>query len=156
MSGFRNTPRFLLRLIHFPPRLAYAIGLGPVIGRLVMLLATTGRKSGKPRITPLQYEEQDEKIYLGSALGVQADWVRNIMANPVVNVQVGSRRFSGLAEVVTDPARIADFLELRLHHHPRMISAMLRGEGFSMPPTRQDLEKYAVQLALVIISPLGK
>jgi len=34
----------------------YAVGLGPVVGRLVLLLTTTGRKTGLPRVTPLQYE----------------------------------------------------------------------------------------------------
>jgi deazaflavin-dependent oxidoreductase (nitroreductase family) len=135
-------PQIFSQVIHFPPRLAYAIGLGPVIGRLVMLLATTGRKSGKQRITPLQYEEQDEKIYLGSALGVQADWVRNIMANPVVNVQVGSRRFSGLAEVVTDPARMRTSWNYACIITPDDIRHA--AWEASVAATRQDLEKYLV------------
>ena len=31
----------------------YALGLGRLIGRLILLLTTTGRKSGLPRVTPL-------------------------------------------------------------------------------------------------------
>ena len=38
-------------------RVLYAIGLGPLIGRIILLLTTTGRKSGKKRVTPLQYEK---------------------------------------------------------------------------------------------------
>ncbi|MGB7537865.1 MAG: nitroreductase family deazaflavin-dependent oxidoreductase [Anaerolineales bacterium] len=153
MSGFQSTPKILLRLIHWPPQFAYALGLGPVIGRLVLLLTTTGRKSGKPRVVPLQYEEIDGKIYLGSSRGTDADWVRNIRANPKVDVRVKARRFSGTAEVVTDVKRNADFLEVRLERHPRMIGAMMKGEGLSGKPDRRALERYAAQIALVVITP---
>jgi len=42
----------------------YRAGLGPVIGRVVLLLTTTGRRSGLPRVTPLQYEQIDGAIYV--------------------------------------------------------------------------------------------
>ena len=153
MAGFSQTPKFILRLIHLPPRIVYAIGLGPLIGNILLLLTTIGRRSGKPRVTPLQYEEIDGKIYLGAALGPKADWFRNIQANPKVEVRVKSQKFSGLAEMITDTKSIADFLEIRLRRHPRMIGAMLRAEGLRMPPARGDLEQYAAQLTLVAIKP---
>jgi len=153
MTGFSQTPKFILRLIHLPPRIVYAIGLGSLIGNVILLLTTIGRKSGKPRVTPLQYEEIDGKIYLGAALGQKADWFRNIQANPKVEVHVKSQHFSGLAETITDTKQIADFLEVRFRRHPRMIGAMLRAEGIRMPPERGDLEQYATQLTLVAIKP---
>jgi deazaflavin-dependent oxidoreductase (nitroreductase family) len=153
MSGFADAPKFLLRLIHWPPRIAYALGLGPLLGRMVLLLTTSGRKSGKPRVVPLQYEEINGRYYLGSARGTEADWVRNIRANPEVNVRVKGRSFSGRAEVVTDAGRTADFLEVRLRRHPRMIGAMMKGAGLSATPSRGILERYAARIALVIITP---
>jgi len=153
MSGFASAPKFLLRLIHWPPQIAYALGLGPLIGRLVLLLTTTGRKSGKPRVVPLQYEEIDGRICLGSSRGIKADWVCNILADPHVEVRVKARRFKGTAEVVTDAARIADFLEVRLRRHPRMIGAILKMEGVSGAPGLADLEKYAAQSAIAVITP---
>jgi deazaflavin-dependent oxidoreductase (nitroreductase family) len=156
MSGFASVPKFLLRLIHWPPQIAYAIGLGPLLGRLVLLLTTTGRKSGKPRVVPLQYEEIGGKIHLGSSRGEQADWVKNIRANSKVEVRVRARRFTGTAEVITDAVRIADFLEVRLQRHPRMVGAMLGGEGISGAPDRKALERYAGNLSLVVITPQAK
>jgi deazaflavin-dependent oxidoreductase (nitroreductase family) len=153
MAGFNQTPKFLLRLIHLPPRILYALGLGPVIGRFVLLLTTTGRKSGKPRVTPLQYEEIGGKIYLGAALGKKADWVRNIQAHPQVEIRLKGRRFMGRAETVTDPQQIADFLEVRLQHHPKMVGAMLRAEGIALPPGREELVRYAAQLCVIVIHP---
>ncbi len=129
----------------------YRAGLGPVIGRLVLLLTTTGRKSGLPRLTPLQYEEVDGAIYVASARGTKADWFRNILANRCVRVRIGTREFDALAEPVTDSCRIADFLELRLHRHPRMVGAILRSEGLPTSPSRLELEAYAQRLAMVIL-----
>lgn len=135
-------------------RFLYAIGLGPVIGRIVLLLTTTGRKSGQPRITPLQYEQIDGAYYLGAARGLKADWVRNLQTNPHVELRVGAKRVSGLAEVVTDPQRMADFLEVRLQRHPLMIGLIMqKAHGLPKHPSRVQLEKLAENEAVVIVRP---
>ena len=151
---FASLPKPILRLLKYPPRLAYALGLGTWVGCLVLLLTTTGRKSGLPRVTPLQYEEINGDIYIGSARGTQADWFRNIQANPQVEVRVKSRRLRGIAEPINDPQQIADFLEVRLVRHPRMLGGMLRAEGLPGKPTREQLAAYAQNLAMVKITAL--
>lgn len=135
-------------------RVLYAIGLGPIVGKIILLLTTTGRKSGKLRVTPLQYEEIDGAYYLGAARGLQADWVRNIQANPQVEIRVKSRHFQGCAEIVTDPARIADFLEVRLERHPFMLGMMMeKAHHLPKRPSRAQLEELAKDEALVIVRP---
>jgi len=136
-------------------RVLYAIGLGPLIGRIILLLTTTGRKSGLKRVTPLQYEEIDGKYYLGSARGLNADWVRNIQANPQVNIRVKSDSFQGHAEIVTDPSRFADFIEVRLERHPLMIGLIMQKvHGLPKEPSREQLEKLAEKEVFVIVTPL--
>ena len=129
------------------------IGRGP--RSVVLLLTTIGRKSGQPRVTPLQYEEDQGVIYVASARGPSADWFRNIQANPRVKVQIADRVFEGLAEPIVDPARIADFLLLRLKRHPIMMRAMLALEG-QWRSRRADLERFAANKALVAIRPSEK
>jgi len=124
------------------------------MSHLVLLLTTTGRKSGLLRTTPLQYEEIDGVYYVASARGRQADWFRNLQANPCVHVRVQEREFDTLAETITDPARIADFLEYRLRRHPRMIGAMLRMEGLPAGYSRVELEEFAAEKALVALRPI--
>ena len=132
-----------------------------VIGRgrgprgAVLLLTTIGRKSGQPRVTPLQYEEERGVIYVAAARGPHADWFRNVQANLQVKVQIADRVFEGLAEPVVDPARIADFLLLRLKRHPIMMRAMLALEG-QWRCRRADLERFAADKALVAIRPSEK
>ena len=155
MGKTEGIPRFIWRLMHFlPPRLAYSIGLGSLVGKFVLLLETTGRKSGLPRVTPLQYDEIEGMIYVGSARGVKADWFQNLVANPTVTLTVGSRQFQGHADPITDPAQIADFLELRLELRPRFIGALFRVEGIGPRPTREQLVQYAENRALVAIRPI--
>lgn len=150
MTERRKPPRFVWRLMKLP-RIWYKLGLGPIVGRIYLILTTTGRKTGLLRETPLQYEEADGVIYVGSARGTEADWVRNILANPNVSVRLKAGQFEGVAEVITDPGRIADFLQLRLERRPRMMGAMLRAEGLPPNPTRADLEAYAARTAVVAI-----
>jgi deazaflavin-dependent oxidoreductase (nitroreductase family) len=80
----RPGTRKLYKFFNKPPRIAYALGLGPIIGRLVLLLTTRGRKTGLLRVTPLQYEQIEGKYYVGSAFGTRTDWYRNILADPGV------------------------------------------------------------------------
>ncbi len=137
-------------------RALYALGLGPLIGRIILLLTTTGRKSGLKRVTPLQYEKIDDDYYLGAARGLKADWVRNIQANPQVEIRVGAKSFHGAAEIVTDAGRFADFLEVRLARHPRMVGFLMeKAHGLPRRPSREQLEGLAKEGAVVIVRPMA-
>ncbi len=139
----RRISRFVIRQV--------AAGRGPA--RVVLVLTTTGRKSGLPRQTPLQYEQVGDDYYIGSARGPQADWFRNLRVTPSVTVLVGGKELNAQAEAVTDPLRIADFLALRLERHPRMVGLIMHLEGFPLRYTRADLEKFAVGKAVAILHP---
>jgi deazaflavin-dependent oxidoreductase (nitroreductase family) len=58
----------------------------------LLLLTTTGAKSGQPRVSPLAYFRIDGKlIIIGSFAGapVNPAWVHNLRANPGAHVEVG-------------------------------------------------------------------
>jgi deazaflavin-dependent oxidoreductase (nitroreductase family) len=62
----------------------------------LLLLTTTGAKSGKERISPLAYFRVDGKlIIIGSFAGapVNPAWVHNLRANPQAHVEVGTDAF---------------------------------------------------------------
>jgi len=146
--------RFVTRLFNLGPRLAYAIGLGPIVGRAVLLLTTRGRKSGLPRVTPLVYEQQGDTIIVASARGPSADWLRNIQSDPRVRARAAGREFLGTAEVVLDPDRIADCLQRQYDRHPSAFAMILRAEGVPIPPGRADLIRLAPRRPMVIIHPV--
>jgi deazaflavin-dependent oxidoreductase (nitroreductase family) len=66
---------------------------GPFEGGDLLLLHTTGAKSGKPRISPLAYLTIDGKmIIFGSYAGAPKDpaWVHNLRATPHARIEVGT------------------------------------------------------------------
>ena len=66
---------------------------GPFEGATLLLLTTTGAKSGQPRLTPLAYLTIDDKmIIIGSKAGADTnpDWVHNVRANPRAHIEVGT------------------------------------------------------------------
>ena len=77
-----------------------------VLGVPTLLLTTTGRRSGKPRITSLVYA-RDGDDYLVVASNGGADqapaWLHNLRANPDVEIQVGRERSPAVARIVEPP-----------------------------------------------------
>ena len=64
-------------------------------GAPILLLVTTGRKSGEKRTAPLLYlEDGDRVIIVGSQGGMTKDpqWVKNIDADPDVEIEIGRSR----------------------------------------------------------------
>jgi deazaflavin-dependent oxidoreductase (nitroreductase family) len=66
------------------------------------LLETTGRISGRPRHTPIANGMVGNEFWLIAAHGDQADYVRNIRANPRVRVKARGRWRSGNAVPLPD------------------------------------------------------
>jgi deazaflavin-dependent oxidoreductase (nitroreductase family) len=70
--------------------------LGSVgLGRRILLLTTTGRKSGTARTSPLVYmADGDRFVVYGSNGGKETPpaWLLNLEANPDAEVEIGSRR----------------------------------------------------------------
>lgn len=88
------------------PMLASPLGAwvgSPVVG-FMALLTTTGRRSGLPRRTPLNYAILDGGIYLLAGFGERTDWLDNLRADARVEVRLPGRTVVGDARVVTDPA----------------------------------------------------
>lgn len=73
----------------------------------VMLLTTTGAKTGKPRTLPLVYlDDGDAIILIASNYGRTSHpaWYRNLVANPKVEVLAGKKSGTYSASEITDAA----------------------------------------------------
>jgi deazaflavin-dependent oxidoreductase (nitroreductase family) len=94
VPAFTPTP-LMLRIISRMHTFLYRISGGrftySLLGRGMLLLTTTGRKSGRRYTTPLQYfKDGDDIVIVGSNAGNErhADWWLNLLANPEAGVQV--------------------------------------------------------------------
>ena len=81
---------------------------GPFEGAAMVLLTTTGAKSGQPRTTPLVYlPHGDQVIIFASKAGAPTnpDWYHNLIAHPTVNIEVGTDTYEATAVEVTGEER---------------------------------------------------
>jgi len=81
---------------------------GQFEGAPLLLLTTTGAKSGASRVNPLAYlADGDRHVIIASYAGAPTNppWYYNLVANPDVDVEVGKQRFKARATVLKDPER---------------------------------------------------
>lgn len=93
--------------------LMWRLGMGgavngwPEVAGRIMVVTTRGRRSGRPRRTPLNYTIIDGEIYCTAGFGSVSDWYRNILRDPQVEVWLPDGWWAGVAEECSEsPARI--------------------------------------------------
>jgi deazaflavin-dependent oxidoreductase (nitroreductase family) len=81
-------------------------------GRTMLLLTTTGAKSGQRRTIPLVYLLDDNRRYIFATKGgapTNPDWYHNLVAHPQVTVEIGNgsetETFEAIATVITGEER---------------------------------------------------
>ena len=77
-------------------------GGGAMKGRPLLLLTTTGAKSGQLRTKPMMFiPDSDRLLVIASNAGAAThpDWYRNLVAHPEVTVEVGNETFKAIATV---------------------------------------------------------
>jgi deazaflavin-dependent oxidoreductase (nitroreductase family) len=77
-------------------------------GKTLLLLHTTGAKTGKEHVNPAAYVRDGEKyVVIASKGGApdNPDWYYNILAHPHLSVEVGTKTFQVDAKVTDEPER---------------------------------------------------
>lgn len=81
---------------------------GRFTGAPLLLLTTTGAKTGRRRTSPMMYLPDGDRLLVFASKGgadTHPDWYRNLVANPRVTLEVGTEEFDADAEVVTGDER---------------------------------------------------
>jgi len=81
---------------------------GPFAGKPILLLHTTGAKSRQPRVNPVAYIKDGERLAVIASKGgapTNPDWYHNLVANPLVSVEVGTEQFQARATIAAEPER---------------------------------------------------
>ena len=69
-----------------------------MVSKTVLLIAFTGRKSGKTYTTPVSYSQYNDQVYIFT----HADWWKNLHNGAPVTLRIRGREFQGLAEPVAE------------------------------------------------------
>ncbi|MER7450505.1 nitroreductase family deazaflavin-dependent oxidoreductase [Nocardia beijingensis] len=78
---------------------------GPFAGRELLLLTSTGAKSGRQRTNPLAFIRDGEDIVvIASKAGAPTnpDWYHNVRAHPEVTIEIGTETIEATATAITD------------------------------------------------------
>jgi deazaflavin-dependent oxidoreductase (nitroreductase family) len=102
----------------------------------LVILETTGRKSGRPRRTPVGKSIEGDTLWIVTEHGRKAGYVRNIEANPRVRVKVGRRWRTGTGRLMPDD----DPRERQRRMPNRLNSAMVRVMASELLTIRVDLD----------------
>ena len=81
---------------------------GPMAGRTLMLLTTTGAKSGKERTAVLGFgKDGDRFVVIASGNGAPSHpgWYQNLLARPIATVEVGPDKFKARARTARPEER---------------------------------------------------
>ena len=108
----------------------------------LLLLTTTGAKSGLPRTTPMAYSTDGDRLVVVAPNGgapTNPDWYHNLLANPKVTVELGSERFQARAIVADGQER-----ERLYAHHAEL-----------MPGVAEHQKKTSRKIPVVILERLG-
>jgi deazaflavin-dependent oxidoreductase (nitroreductase family) len=81
---------------------------GPFVNAPLLLLTTTGAKSGKPFTTPLVYTKDGDRIVIIASKGgypTNPAWFHNLKAHPTTTIELGKEKFQAKATITKDPER---------------------------------------------------
>lgn len=78
-------------------------------GNPLLLLTTTGAKSGLPRTSPVGYSTEGDRLIIAATgmtgEGSYPQWYYNLLAHPIVTIERGTERFQARGTVVTGQER---------------------------------------------------
>ncbi|HLH63241.1 MAG TPA: nitroreductase family deazaflavin-dependent oxidoreductase [Ktedonobacteraceae bacterium] len=77
-------------------------------GRPLLLLTTTGAKSGQPRTRPVMYMRNGDRLFVFASKGgapTNPDWYRNLLVHPEVTVEVDGETYDATATPITGEER---------------------------------------------------
>lgn len=124
--------RRLRRAFFRAPIVLYRLGLGWLLGRRILLLVHTGRKSGVRREAVLEVVDRERTApIVVSGFGGRSDWLLNLRVNPDVEVVWGRRRFAARASVLA-PEEAVEMFRRYGRDHPRTAQALGSALGVSI------------------------
>jgi deazaflavin-dependent oxidoreductase (nitroreductase family) len=94
---------------------------GYFAGANMLLLHTTGARSGQTRINPLIYIADGERLVVfatKSGADSNPDWYYNLLANPIALVELGTEQFQARATAMTEEPERSRLYAKMVEHRP--------------------------------------
>ena len=137
-----DRPRLLFKWLFKFPVLLDSVGLNRLIPDWILLLTTTGRRSGKPVITPVEYlfHQENSSYWIMSGWRGNTDWHKNILKYPEVSIKINGITYPAKAAALTDEEILAYLTEI-LKVNPDAIAIFSRWAGKQIDPSEDGLRQ---------------
>lgn len=151
----RKPPKGLSRWLFRVPIHLYRLGLGWVFGSRLMLLTHTGRVTGRQRQVVIEVvggDASDGSYLACSGFGTGAAWYRNVLATPLVRIQVGNRRMTAVASPLGEDEG-GEVMATYGPRNPRAARALCRFMGFAVDGSEADYRAVGRHLPFMRFTP---
>jgi len=151
--GNKKPRGFLLCIFRLPIWL-YRIRLGWVLGERFLLLAHTGRKSGRLHQTIIEvvrHDRETDTYFVASGFGYNSDWFLNIKQNPNVAITINRRTLTVRARLLSESKAAKELLNYA-NRHPiafRELSLILSGK--SIEATEEHCLEFAKSVPIIAL-----
>jgi deazaflavin-dependent oxidoreductase (nitroreductase family) len=150
-AGFMTYPTDGWRKLMFKaPLVLWRLGLGPLVGRIFVLITQTGRKSGLPRRTMTEVHVVNGRKYAPCAFGERAQWYKNIQADPLVTIQTADGVERVTARRVTDGDELLAVFQAMRAKNP-MADKYL--DSLDIRPTAEDIHAKKDRIYILTFDP---
>lgn len=150
-----SPPRGPLRAAFRSPVVLYRLGLGRLLGHRFLLLTHLGRRSGQKRQTVLEvvrHNPATHEYVVVSGFGGTADWYRNLLVHPALEISSGGERFRPAQRFLADDEK-DDVLAAYEQRHPRAMLALSRLMHYPYDGTSAGRRAMAHALPMVAFRP---
>jgi deazaflavin-dependent oxidoreductase (nitroreductase family) len=136
------------------PLLFHRIGLDSLIQHWILIITTTGRRSGLPCTTPLgfSYDLDRGAFIVMSGWEGRTDWYRNARANPRVRVWALGKEFAAVAEPASE-LEVAPILKDIIQLNPRSINMLSRWSEVEIDGSQESLTAAAPHFPVLLLKP---
>jgi len=136
------------------PIYAWRLGLGPLVGRYVMIISQISHKTGNPCKTSIEFFEINGIKYIANLFGVQSQWYRNILSNPRVTVQTADGTEQMVVVPVSQDEELITIVEWLLHRNPRFLQHFMDQSNVQF--SRKDILKHKNDLIFLRFDPTSE
>ena len=132
----------------------YRVGLLPLlgVGALFLLLYTQGWKTGKRRITPVEYHKKNDGLIIFASRGEKTHWLKNIKAKPEeVYVRIGFKKFKVKPQIIIDITERKRLLEWYIKKYPKAAKMLMGWDPKEDKIEEKDLTFIAENIVPVLL-----
>ncbi len=148
-------PKGITRMLFRAPIWLYKLNLGWLMGKRAIKITHIGRVSGKSREVVLEvvkYEPSSETYFIAAAWGEKCDWVKNIRANPNVQIQVDREKMNVVAKQLTPDMGEAVILDYA-QRHPTAMKNLAQYMGYKLDGSEADYRELGRLLLMFALKP---